>query len=154
MTHSRNHITLSLTNGRVSICEKCLAEFDSYAKAARAALANQEKIAGRTWVRAGDYTGVYRGMTVMPLTVRCDLDTRPPADPQRDSDYAAGRFYWVCGPATPGAQPSISHEQRLTLATARDYANAKYGHRRDLAYDSVRIEQDSGALVEYAGPTR
>lgn len=150
--HAKEMIQLNLTYSVVNICQHCMAKYDSYASAAREALAVKSKREG-TPLRPEDYLGIRRGMTRMPPTVQCDMDTVP-ADPYRASDYAAGRYYWVCGPATPGAQPSVGHEHRLTMEAARDYAAERYGHRRDLARDSVRIERDGGALAEYAGPAR
>lgn len=152
MTHSRRHITLSMGPRTVSVCETCLDSHPSHASAARAAYAAASRRAGG-WPPA-DYTGVRMGLTTVPPGARCDLDERPPADPQRDQDYAGGRFFWVCAPATPGAQAVCQHSSRLTIEGARDFAERRYGHRRDLTRCDVRIERDGGALQEYAGPVR
>ena len=59
--------------------------------------------------------------------------------------------YFVSAPKTPGATPT--RLAAASLPEARKIAKTFAG-RRDLKGQDVRIERDTGALVEYAGPPR
>jgi hypothetical protein len=81
------------------------------------------------------------------------------ADDQRDEivltvpAHADRRLktYAVSAPQTPGAAPTVVYYP--SLRAAREAAR-KYGHRRDLRGQDVRIEDAEGNLIEYAGPCR
>lgn len=60
--------------------------------------------------------------------------------------------YTVSAPPTPGAAAEIV-ARCVWLREARRAAQS-YNHRRDLTYQDVRIDDRSGQLVEYAGPSR
>ena len=59
----------------------------------------------------------------------------------------------ISAPRTPGAAAAPAWWGE-TLAEARVAARERFGQRRDLCYQDVRIELATGALIEYAGPCR
>jgi len=59
----------------------------------------------------------------------------------------------VSAPTRPGG-PAITVAEFATVDEARAYAVDRFGHRRDLARQDVRIELPSGHCIEYAGPAR
>jgi hypothetical protein len=62
----------------------------------------------------------------------------------------ATNSYVVTAPATPGAKPSAV-STHTTISAARKSARDFSRGRRDLRGCDVRIERESGTLVEYAG---
>jgi hypothetical protein len=63
--------------------------------------------------------------------------------------------FHITAPMTPGSSPVVVTAHPITLAEARSEAQERFGHRRDLTRQDVRIElTESGRLRCYAGPLR
>lgn len=62
--------------------------------------------------------------------------------------------YALAYPATPGAAQVIWSGHMTLAEVEQEIVTLGLRHRRDLAYQDVRIERGDGSLVRYAGPIR